>query len=749
MTRMISSGTAIAAVIVASSLAARVSGAAEAAATSGQSLAPGNANVEAPRLEEVLVTASKRTEAEVNVPSSISVLSATALQDRGVQQFADYAKTIPGISTINAAAPGHGQIVIRGITTGANQSAPTTGVYLDDIPFTTTSPLAAAGASTFDPDLADINHIEVLKGPQSTLYGASAMGGIVKVVTEKPSLTDFSGNATVRGGFTDGGDASYGVRGAVNLPLVDGMVALRLAAFERHDGGFVDNVYTGSNDINHSNSSGGRGSLLVKFSDAIETTFSILYQDLHGGGFAFEYLNQNTLAPLYGERKISAYYNNEFETIYKSVGNTTTADLGFATFTNSLSYINTRDDLLRDYSSAYGVLLGASRPADAAIHYNAQPSTNRITEEARLSSKGEGPFEWLAGVFYTNERDHYGSYLRGLHGTTGEPLPPPQYNFYTFDEIPRFKEWALFADLTYHFTEQVEATVGMRHSSNKQSFEVDRSGLLGATPIAPGSSSDSANTYLATVSYHPDQNSTLYARAASAYQPGSTQVVANSSIPAVYGPSMLWNYELGYKGSWLDGRLSTESSVYHINWSRIQLNSIINGFTVISNAGDAKVDGVEVNLSYAPMAGLKLGGNANYNKARLVTNNAAIGAVDGDPLPLAPKVVANAFAEYSQAITSDVLGRAGLDFTYQGSRYTSFSKDPLNTSYHLPSFAMLGLHAGADWSRYNFDLRLDNLTNRIGITSVQVVRVLPTQQVPAWATISRPRTVTASVSVKF
>jgi outer membrane receptor protein involved in Fe transport len=289
----------------------------------------------------------------------------------------------------------------------------------------------------------------------------------------------------------------------------------------------------------------------------------------------------------------------------------------------------------------------------------------------------------------------------------------------------------------------------MRHSRNKQSFEVERSGLLGSTPIAPGSSSDSANTYLATVSFHPDKYSTLYARAASAYQPGSTQVVANSSIPAIYGPSTLWNYELGYKGSWLDGRLSTESSYYHINWSQIQLNSIINGFTVISNAGDAEVDGVEVNINYTPIAAIKLGGNANYNKARLVTNNTAIGAVAGDPLPLAPKVVANVFADYVQALAPEVTGHAGIDFSYQGSRYTSFSEDPLNTNYHLPSYGMLGLHAGADWKRYTFDLRVDNVTNQIGISSVQVVRVLPTQQVPALATISRPRTVMASVAVKF
>jgi iron complex outermembrane recepter protein len=730
--------------VVASSLAVRISMAADADATGASDAGP-----DSPRLEEVLVTATKRTEAEVNVPSSISVLSGAALADQGVQSFADYARVIPGISTVNAAAPGHGQIVIRGITTGSNQNAPTTGIYLDDTPFTTTSPLASGGFSTFDPDLADIDHVEVLKGPQSTLYGASAMGGIVKIVTEKPSLTDFGGDARAQVGFTDGGDASYGVRGAVNLPLIDGVAGLRIAGFERHDGGFVDNVYLGDHDINSDNSSGGRMSLRLKFTDAVETTFSGLYQDLHGGGFAYEFLNQKTLQPLYGERDISAYYNNQFETLYKSIANTTTVDLGFANFTNNVSYINTKDSIIRDYSPAYAILLGPTAPANAGIHFDAQPTTNRVTEEARLSSEGEGPFEWLVGGFYTNERDHYGSYLQGLYGATGVPLPPPDFNFYTFDEIPRYKEWAAFGDLTYHFTERFEATVGMRHSSNKQSFEVDRSGLLGSTPIAPGSSSDSANTYLATVSFHPDKYSTLYARAASAYQPGSTQVVANSSIPATYGPSTLWNYELGYKGSWFDGRLSTESSYYHINWSQIQLNSIINGFTVISNAGDAEVDGVEVNINYTPIAAIKLGGNANYNKARLVTNNAAIGAVAGDPLPLAPKVVANVFADYVQALTPEVTGHAGIDFSYQGSRYTSFSEDPLNTNYHLPSYGMLGLHAGADWKRYTFDLRVDNVTNQIGISSVQVVRVLPTQQVPALATISRPRTVMASVAVKF
>jgi iron complex outermembrane receptor protein len=701
-------------------------------------------------LQEVIVTATKRAESEVNVPSSISVLSAATLETLGVQDFSDYSRVVPGVSVQSASAPGHGQIIIRGVTSGVNQNAPTTAVYLDEIPFTDPSPLSNASGTTFDPDLADIERVEVLKGPQSTLYGASAMGGIVRVITTQPSLTDFVGNVRVDGGSTQGGDASYGVRGAINIPLVNGIAALRITGFDRHDGGFVNNVETGQNNVNSDESKGARLSLRVQPTDGVDTTFSALYQDLYGNGVANEYLNPHTLQPLYGQRDYSDYFNPAYHIVYQAISNTTTADLGFADFTNNVSYLKTTNSTFQDYTASYGIaLFNAATPAGAGLLFNNVPITKRVTEEARLSSKSDGPFEWLGGLYYTNEHDNDSGYLHGLYGATGEPLPAPYFNSYTYDSSPTYREWAVFGDVTYHFTQQLEATAGVRHSANDQYFDFFRSGLLGSTEVPPGTSSDSANTYLLTLSFHPDRFSTLYIRAASGFRPGSTQAIANESAPAKYGPDSLWNYEAGYKGEWLNGRLTAETAYYHINWTKIQLNSIINGFTVIGNAGDARIDGAEATVTFQPVSGIKVSGNVNFADARLVTNNASIGAVAGDQLPYAPRLVANLFADYQHPMTADVTGRVGLGYSYQGNRYTSFSEDPLNTRYLLPGYGILDMHTGLDWQRYSFDLRVSNITNNIGITSIQDIRIVPNQAVPAIATITRPRTVIASLEVKF
>lgn len=698
-------------------------------------------------LAEIVVTANKRNESLTEVPSTISLLSSDTLEQRGMQQFSEYIKAVPGLSAIDASAPGRGQAVIRGITSGVKQNAPTVVFYLDDLPLTASSPLAVSGTNIFDPQLADVERVEVLKGPQSTLYGASAMGGLIKIVTKQPSFSGFEGSVrTEFGGIQDGG-AIYGANASFNLPLSD-RVALRLSGYGRQRGGFVDNARYGDKDVNESDSYGARAALRIQITDLLETSFSSMYQKTEGDAYAYESLDPVTLRPLFGEYRFDLHYNTAFSSEYQTLANTTTFDAGFATISNTLSFSKTDDFFLRDYSNQYYVFVPTA-PAGVGIPGRTTTETERVTNEFRITSKEGEQIEWLAGLFYTREKDHYGAHISANDPVTDQVLPGPIGNIYTFDLFANFQEYAAFGDVTYNFSEQFEVTAGMRYSKNEQDFRAPRSGVISASPLLVGESEDSANTYLLTASYHPTERSTIYARAASAYRPGSTQPLNNSAAPAEYGPDRLWNYEVGVKGDWLGGTLSPELSIYHIDWQDIQLNSLVNGFSVISNAGKAESEGVEAALNYRPIRGLSIAGAAAYNRAKILTANPSIGAVAGDTLPFSPKWTGSLSVDYSMPVSAAADALVGVTYAYQGERYTALSGDAINTRYELPDYSTIDLRAGLEWSMFTLSLRIDNLMDKRALTSAQRVRVNTTQNNPVTATVLQPRTAMLALGVKF
>ncbi len=697
-------------------------------------------------VEEVVITANKRAENILKVPETVTSLSGAELQTKGIEHFADLVLSIPSLTSVNAGAPGHGQLVIRGITTGTGQSAPTVSIYLDDVPFTSTSPINGAGAVTFDPDLADIDHVEVLEGPQSTLYGASSMGGIIKYVTKRPSLTDYEGDVSISGTAVDNGGDGYAVKGTVNIPLIQDKVGLRITAVDRFDPGWVDNVLTHQSDTNWSRTDGARISLRIDPTDNISSTFNILSQKTTGGNFSYEYLNPNTQQRLYGKYDVSNYFNAPYNTSYLSIANTTNANFSFATLINTASYAKTSDYEVRDYTPAYGILI-PTVDQPAAVQYTALPVSDRITDEVRLQSK-PGALEWLVGGFFTHEWDTYGVQERGESVPGFNLLPGAYGNIYTYAASPTYDEQSAFGDLTYHWGTLFDLSAGARVSTNEQKFDVVRSGLLGASPLL-GASHDSAVTYAFTGSYHPTQQLTLYLRAASAYRPGSTQPVTSPAIPAEYGPDSLWNYEGGVKGQWWNGRVTATASVYHIDWSHIQLTDRIGGFNVITNAGNATVDGAELELTVKPTKGLTLQYSGATTDAQLRSNDAVIGASSGNPLPFTAKYNHTMNADYVFPLSDDAKGNVGLTYIYQGDRHTAFPGDPLNTDEHLPAYQTASARVGVSWSRYWAELRIDNLTDVDAITSEAIVRRVTGQNVPAVATVLQPRTATMTIGARF
>jgi outer membrane receptor protein involved in Fe transport len=706
-------------------------------------------------IPEIIVTAQKRSEKLQDVPASVQVLSGVKLEEEGVVQLSDYAKLVPGLTLTGASAPGQGKVTLRGIASGTG-SSPLVGVYLDDVPMTPSSPNsdATGGACcrvAFDPDLADIERIEVLEGPQSTLYGASSMGGVLKFVTKQPDLTNFGGSIRIDGSKLDGGGAGYGVRGTVNIPVVTDTIGLRASAFYRDDPGFVDNDFNGVKNVNHDSVKGVRLALRVKFTDDLETTLNGLVQNIDTFGPNLVYLNPQTLRPALGGLAYSSPFNQGTSVENRTLGDTTTLNLHFATLTNIASYaetvahVNLDDSIYLAFVPPFSAPPGIFMPA----LFNAQ--SRRFSDELRLVSS-PGNVEWLLGGFYTHENDPDSAVMRGTD-SAGVTLPSssPYYNFFNYNNTSIFNEKAVFGDLTYHLTDRLEGTVGMRYSVNDQSFNAVDSGLLvgGVTAGLAGASRDSAETYLGTVTYKPTSNTSLYLRAASAYRPGgpnvvSAQLVAAAGAPPTFGPDRLWNYEAGINGSLWNQRITYSVRVYHMDWTDIQLNVLIHGVSVVANASSAKSDGMEASLQLAPIDGLTVSLNGAYSNAKLTSDiSAPVNAVKGDPLPFAPKTAAAAVLDYRLADFNGVVPRAGFTAAYHGSERTAFTT---SAGYTLPSYATLDLRGGIDWSRYSLIARIDNVANRYALTDVEPNNATGT---PLGGIVIKPRTFGISLMALF
>lgn len=679
---------------------------------------PANNKHQSGAMEEVIVTAQKRTQRVEDVPTSLAVLSGDKLQEEGVAQLSDYAKQVPGLTLIGGGGAGLGQVVLRGISSGGSSHS-LVGVYLDEVPFTPSSANSDAASSfLFDPDLADIERIEVLNGPQSTLYGASSMGGVLKFVTKQPDLTDFAGSVRIDGSQVDGGGTGYGVRGSVNVPIVADTIGLRASAFYRDDPGFVNNDFKGEKNVNNDSVKGGRLSLRVKFTDDLETTLSGLVQNIDNFGANLVYLNPETLRPVLGSLAYSSPFNLSSSVANRSISDTTMLNLHFATLSNVASYASVIGSGVADVSS-FAPFVGL--PPGSFLNDFLRFESKRYSDELRLVSS-PGRVEWLLGGFYTHESDPDYVALRPTD-SVGVIFPPssPYYNVLTYSNTSLFKEKAIFGDLTYHLTNQIEGTVGMRYSSDIQSLNGIGTGPLEGPPGGVtflGNSSESAKTYLGTVTYKPTAQMSVYLRAASAYRPGGPNILPASVIAAgalpTFGPDKLWNYEAGIKGSIWDRRINYSAAVYHMDWSDIQLNVIYNGFGVVANASSAKSDGIEAALQLVPIDGLTVSLNGAYTNAKLTSDIAApISAVSGDRLPYSQKFAAAAVFDYRFTAFNRVVPHAGLTFAYHGSENTAFTTAGGSTT--LPSYQTLDLRAGVDWLRYSVIARIDNVANKYAL----------------------------------
>ncbi len=702
-------------------------------------------------LEEIVVTAQKRAERLQDVPVPVTAISGASLVSTHQLRIQDYSSSIPGLSVAPGAVQGIQTLSIRSITTGGG-SNPTVGIVVDDVPYGASTALAG-GLTIPDLDPSDLARVEVLRGPQGTLYGASSMGGLLKYVTVDPSTERTSGQ--IQAGLTgvhNGAEAGYDVRGSVNLPIGD-TFAIRASGFTRQDPGYIDNPVLGIDGVNEDRVSGGRLSSMWKPFDDLSVKLSALYQQARGDGSSdvdiptVGYPDTAGLGDLQQNHvRGSGAYDRKVQA-YSAIVN---ARLGTAQLTAASGYnINAFRDSW-DYSFQLG---GATQPlygVDGAPVFD-NSRTQKFTQEIRLSTALGPHFDWLAGAFYTHEASSFTQDIAAANRVTGAVVAD-RLIFLSFPAV--YSEYAGFSDLTYHLTDRFDIQVGARESHIVQtSSETEEGPFVGPTPVidAERRSDSNAFTYLVTPSWKLSPDLMVYARLASGYRAGGPNLNPGGDVPAQFQPDRTYDYEIGLKGKLAEASLSFDASLYHIDWKdiQIQLFSQQSGLDYNTNGSRAKSDGLELSLESRPLGGLTLAAWVVWNDAVLTQafppNTTAYG-VPGDRLPYSARFTGTVSAQQDFALPKNATGYVGLAANYVGDRQDVFTSQPpaIPPRQDLPSYAKVDLRAGAKVDSWSINLFLNNAFDRRGVVTGGLGNVPPFSLV-----YIQPRTAGFSVSRAF
>jgi iron complex outermembrane recepter protein len=715
--------------------------------------ADASAPADSDALTTIIVTAEKRSEPLKEVPMSVTALTGDSLDDRQARNFADYAAMVPGLS-LTSSQPGLTRLTLRGQNSGGVGS--TVAVYMDESPFGSSTALLNGSVITGDFDTWDLQRIEVLRGPQGTLYGANSEGGLLKFVSTAPVLNKFSGEAEVTGESVSGGGEGGAVRGVVNLPLGD-KLALRVSGYGQDAPGYIDDPTRGMKDVNDGHKEGGRVALLWMPTADLSINLTATSQQSKYDGTNIVDIDPATLEPLHGDLTQERVVAEPSNAKYENYNATINWNVGPFSVLSTTSYGILNFDYITDGSSfdiAPGAGLTYAQALGVGIYEDNNAGLEKFTQEIRLASSPSDKLEWQLGGYYTHED---GKLLQHLNGVA-LPSTPADYPYVgeleTLSLDSEYKEWAGFGNVTYHFNSQFDIQAGGRYSNNKQTATQSISGPLVPVPSAFSlPSSGDVFTYSFAPRWHVDANTMVYARLATGYRPGGPNAQPAApppDVPREYGADKTVNVELGVRSTQLDGRLSIDVAAFHVNWKDIQLTELVDGVGINANGGTAKSQGLEWTFAYVPVHGLTLGWTGAYTDAKLTAPAPSVNGKDGDPLPYAPKWSTGLDGEYDWNLTADWKGFVGANWSYVGSRSSDFNSAPTdatlvpNGQLKLDSYDTIEARLGVDSAHYRLTLYGKNLGDKRGVTNYDNVST-----VQSLLTVIQPRTYGFTLNAKF
>jgi iron complex outermembrane recepter protein len=701
---------------------------------------PDGAGTEAANLDTVIVTANKRVENVRDVGASISVIGERQLENIGAVSLSDYAAFIPGLQVQNDGGPGLTRVSLRGIA--ALSAGATVATYIDDVPVGSSG--IYQGASTLMLDLLpyDIGRVEVLRGPQGTLYGAGAIGGLLKYVTREPELSSTEARAGFGVRSVQGGDQALNLRFGASLPLKDERLGLRMSFARNEIAGFTDNAVDGREDINGGSQLGARVALAWD-GDAVDMDLGVLHQRIRSDDRAGVALDPQTQQPLFGDDDDLAWQPRPFSKELTLVSLSLDWDLGWADVVSATGWSQTdtldQIDSTVQFGEVADLLLGLPEPGSAFVRYNFD--LDKLTQEFRLQSKGGGTFEWMVGAFYTKE-DALQSQFARLGQRDGSALPAPYDDMFgtlAIINLPsEYKEYALFANGSWRFGERFKIDAGVRQARNEQWFSQNvPTGILAPIADTPGESSENVFTWSISPQYRFSDDVMVYARVATGYQPGGPNV-ALAGIPPQVDSSMLDSYEIGLKSEFADRRITIDLSAFRIDWEDIQVASSFNGIGGLVNGGEATSEGVELSSLFRVTDALTLGLNAAYTDASIKNDFEPTvipqGPFDvilwtglaGDRMPYSPRLSWTATAEYAFATAGGFSGQVGaalrgvgerLNDTTERQRVTAagdpgtlLAPDEITAPLELDSYRALDLYAGIGKGSWELRVYANNIT---------------------------------------
>jgi iron complex outermembrane recepter protein len=689
------------------------------------------------RADTVIVTATRREETVQDLPFSVTAVNGDDLAEQGVSDYEDLVRTIPGVvatglSSIN-------KLTIRGIETSQTTSAlsqNSVAIYRDDLPLTT--------LVVVTPDLTpyDVARVEVLRGPQGTLFGAGSLAGAVRYISNTPDTNDYQATIHTEFGASDGQSYRRRVNGMVNLPIAQDRLALRVVGTYKDDDGYVDNLATGQNNANSQNNWGARAALRWEPTDLLTATLTGSY-------------NSNELddTPLYdpniGFRKSSSDLPFRVKTVLNTIDLVVDYGLGWANLNSST--------IFSDASNEIEVELLAIAPP-VPFYLDEKQDIGSVVQELRLVSNTSGPFDWVAGAYYLRQEMDYRDvlyfstpFIDALQ-ITGLPTNlAPGSAATNFDETRINKELAGFGEVGYQFNDTLKLTLGVRVADsifttrvNGESFDAPSAFFAIFTggnqdlPIVPRAEQEFTTGHVVKVTpkisltWQPSDDHTLYGTASQGYRRGQPNgVVALNGgtstidpndpavIPVSADGDSLWNYEIGAKSIWLDGRLRTNLAAYYIDWSNMQVPLVRSSDQApyVGNIGKARSVGFEGEIAARPTDQLELGLNFSINEAKVVEISAEQALISGalkDAKLASPEFKIGGFVKHSWNLGAmdDLYVR--LDAQYVGSFPNSFPNKPGTGTPSLvfaeiPSYEKVDFSLGWDHGNVGAVLYVDNL----------------------------------------
>ena len=706
--------------------------------------------------EEVIVTAQKREQNLIDVPQSISVVGGETLERQQATNFQDYLKLVPGLN-LNQSTPGVGRLVLRGVNTGGVAS--TVAVYVDETVFGSSSGQANGAILAADVDPFDIARIEVLRGPQGTLYGASSLGGVLKFVTNAPRTDRFEARARGTVETVDGGDLSYFGNALVNVPLGD-TLAFRASGFYRKFGGFIDSIGTGGSDvaenINDTDTYGGRASLLFEPTDLLSVRLSAYLQNLNSDASSAVDSDPVTSRTLYGRLSQSQFVPEFTDVRYRVFSGTVSFDVGFGDLVSATSYATLKQRFRGDLTTQFGPVIEGALGIPNEFLINQRTEVEKFTQELRLSSKANGRFEWLVGGFYTKEAGLIDQAFDAV--TPGTLTPIAGLPLLGTALLPSdYDEYAAFANATIYFGERFDLTFGGRFSRNEQSASQISDGILAGGPgaIIDDRSSDDVFTFSVAPKFNLSDRASIYARVAKGYRPGGPNILppeAPADTPTTYEADTLVSYEIGIKAETDDRRFSIDAAAFYIDWSDIQLFTVVNGFGINANGAGAESKGVEFTATTRPLDGFSLSVNGAYTDATLTGDTGPlVGGLEGDRLPYTPEFSVGVNGDYEFPVGADAEAFVGGSFRYltrQPAGFDAAFQEENGRQRYLPAYEVVDLRAGVEFGgRFSIEAFARNLTNSRGKTDVTSVGNVPNGAVLTG--IIRPRAFGVSLGAGF